>query len=69
MRFLLVLLLRPLFFLSVFNGAIFPQREKRNPPYNYATTTRAAEVYSVGFLKKGLDCVSGSAGNGHPSDA
>src|SRR6266481_7263485 len=38
------------------------QREKRIPPTTNATTTRAAEVYSVGFLKKGLDCVSGSAG-------
>src|SRR6266850_747264 len=38
------------------------QREKRIPPTTNTTTTRAAEVYSVGFLKKGLDCISGSAG-------
>src|SRR5882672_9243330 len=38
------------------------QREKRIHPTTNTTTTRAAEAYSVGFLKKGLDCVSGSAG-------
>src|SRR5882724_4229242 len=38
------------------------QREKRIPPTTNTTTTRAAEMYSVGFLKKGLDCISGSAG-------
>src|SRR6267143_1017158 len=37
------------------------QREKRIHPTTNTTTTRAAEVYSVGFLKKGLDGVSGSA--------
>src|SRR6267143_1897398 len=40
----------------------YSQREKRIHPTTNTTTTRAAEVYSVGFLKKGLDCVSGSAG-------
>jgi hypothetical protein len=38
------------------------QREKRIHPTTNATTTKAAVVYSVGFLKKGLDCVPGSAG-------
>src|SRR6266850_1848348 len=38
------------------------QREKKIHPTTNTMTTRAAEVYSVGFLKKGLDCVSGSAG-------
>src|SRR6266478_5040207 len=38
------------------------QREKKIQPTTNTTTTRAAEVYSVGFLKKDLDCVSGSAG-------
>src|SRR5882672_8103147 len=37
-------------------------RETRIQPTTSTTMARAAEVYSVGFLKKGLDCVSGSAG-------